>query len=134
MPPTPDGLIHPADAERLAGMHERLSALFATDLAESSLRWMGSLEKGVAEVELSRPSTLGFVRLSEDITKGQAVAAYVLSGFDGAAWSELSRGTTIGYAKIDRMDGSRVIQRLRVAVEHAGPPSGPVQIKAFPTV
>ncbi len=134
VPPTPDGLIHPADAERLAGMHERLSALFATDLAASSLRWMGSLEKGVAEVELSRPSTLGFVRLSEDITKGQVVAAYVLSGFDGAAWSELSRGTTIGYAKIDRMDGSRVIQRLRVAVEHAGPPSGPVQIKAFPTV
>ena len=135
VPPTPEGLIHPVDAERLVGMHERLRTLFATDLAEGrSLRWTESLDSWVTEVELFRPSTLGFVRLSEDITKGQAVVAYVLSGFDGTTWSELSRGTTIGYAKIDRMDGARVIQRLRVDVRPAGPLSVPVQIKAFPAV
>src|SRR5690606_17872581 len=32
VPPTRDGLLHEVDVERLRGMHERLTSLFATDL------------------------------------------------------------------------------------------------------
>jgi alpha-L-fucosidase len=132
VPPTPAGLLHDIDVARLAGFHTRLRAMFAADLAAGrrvSWRRTGTMT-ATAEVDLGRSATVSIVRLAEDITRGQMISRYTLSGFDGTAWRELSRGTTIGYARLDRFEPEEV-RRLRVAIEDAAAPPEPITIKAF---
>lgn len=114
VPPTPEGLIHDNDATQLAAMQSRLRAMFGTPLTIGRDRV--SIDGRQREVTLLSPVPLGFVRLAEDIAQGQAVSKYVISGFDGTNWLELSTGTTIGYAKIDRITSPAAIHRLRVNV------------------
>lgn len=130
VPPTPEGLIHDVDASRLVAMHDRLRAMFATNLASGRDRV--SVDGRTREVELPSPSPLGFVRLSEDIVRGQTVARYAVTGFDGTAWIELSSGTTIGYAKIDRITSTATIHRLKLTVIEAAGPLRTAMISAYP--
>jgi alpha-L-fucosidase len=71
------------------------------------------------------------VRLEEDITRGQAIARYRVESADTGDWRPLSRGTTIGYAKIDRLTPV-VMRRLRVVIEEAVAPPEKIAIKVFP--
>jgi alpha-L-fucosidase len=132
VPPTRAGLLHDVDFARLAGMRASLNALFASDLAvtssaESNIRGT----QASVEVRLDSPVTVGMARLSEDIENGQVVARYALSGLVGGEWRVLSRGTTIGYAKIDRFAPTRV-NRVRLVVDEAVGTPGPIGISLFP--
>ena len=127
VPPTRDGLLHDTDVARLRGMRASLDTLFATDLARGRrLRATGS-GAGVTlfEVDLGRSVPVGVVSLREDITRGQAVARYEVTGSDGVRefsaggpWQSLSRGTTIGYRKLDRFAPVQV-RRVRVIVQES---------------
>ena len=99
VPPTREGLLHPTDVSRLRGMRERLDTLFGVDLMK--------------EEALLPNIPVGIVSLREDITRGQAVARYEVQGSDGGPWKTLSRGTTIGYRKLDRIAPTTVL-RTRV--------------------
>ena len=133
VPPTRDGLLHATDGARLAGFHDRVHALFSGDLAKGrSLRWRSTgLTAAEGEIDLGRVVTMSIVRLEEDITKGQIVSRYTLSGSTGAAWQVLSRGTTIGYARLDRFEPAQV-RRLKVTIDDAVARPHPVIIRAFP--
>jgi alpha-L-fucosidase len=113
VPPTPNGLIHETDAARLQGMHDRLTHLFAEDVSERL------------------PTTIATADLREDITRGQMVARYTLEGRVNGAWRALSRGTTIGYRKLDRFEPVRV-EAVRVNVEESVGEAGPIAIRLFP--
>jgi hypothetical protein len=54
-------------------------------------------------------------------------------GSDGGAWRVLSRGGTIGYARIDRIApaAQRPVRRLRVTVEEAIGTPDPIRMKLF---
>jgi alpha-L-fucosidase len=133
VPPTPEGLIHDIDAARLATMQERLKAMFALDLAAghpaswTALPAGGQSNGGEMEIQFSRSSPLSYVRLAEDIERGQHVTSYRVAAHNGRTWVDLCSGTTIGYAKIDRIDSPQAVDRLRVSFA-AG---GPVQVNAY---
>lgn len=132
VPPTREGLLHEVDVARLRGMHERLSALFARDLAaEGRIAFAPTGERtAVAELELPRVANVTIADLREDITRGQSVARYVLEGRRDGEWSVLSRGTTIGYRRLDRF--ARVaVQRVRLRVEDAVGPIAALRIGLF---
>jgi alpha-L-fucosidase len=120
VPPTRDGVLHDVDVARLAGMHERLSAIFREDLAAGRrVSWQRTGDRtAIAEVDLGRAADVGVIDLREEIARGQVVAHYVVAGSDGAAWRTLARGTTIGYRKLDRIGSTRV-RRIRVTIEDA---------------
>lgn len=129
VPPTRDGLLLDTDASRLRELRVQLDILFRNDLREGlriSWRSTGS-RSAVAEVELGRVVTVGMADLREDIRHGQLVARYALEGWDGTGWRTLSRGTTIGYRKLDRFD-PRLVRRLRLRVEDAIAPPRPLRI------
>jgi alpha-L-fucosidase len=132
VPPTPEGLLHAIDVERLAGFRSRLDSMFARDLASGRrVKWSRTgLTTGVAEIDLQRSLPIGMVRISENIARGQMVSRYAVSGFDGAGWRELSRGTTVGYARIDPFPAATV-HRLRVAVEEAVAPPEPLAVQIY---
>jgi alpha-L-fucosidase len=134
VPPTPDGVLHHIDGERLTECHVRMQKMFAVDLA-SGIRvdWQRTGElTATAVVDFGRDVTATIVRLEEDITKGQRVARHVLAG--GASreggWRELARGTTIGHAKLDRFP-PLMLNRIRLTIEDAVTPPEPLAIKVY---
>jgi alpha-L-fucosidase len=129
VPPTTEGLLHAADVASLTGMHERLQAMFKTNLTRGRNRV--SIDGKIKQVDLSAPSTLGFVRLSEDIVRGQTVAKYSVSGYDGTKWVDISAGTTIGYAKIDKITNTTPFRSVKVTVTEATAAPVSVQISAY---
>jgi alpha-L-fucosidase len=58
------------------------------------------------------------------------VARYVLEGSDGGAWRVLSRGTTIGFRKLDRFEPVAV-RRVRLRIEDAVAPPRPVGLRLY---
>ena len=132
VPPTRDGLLHDIDAARLRELRVQLDILFRNDLAEGRrVDWRATAPRGaVAELELGRVVSVGMADLREDIAQGQSVARYVLEGSDGTGWTTLSRGSTIGYRKLDRFAPQRV-SRVRLRVEDAVAPPRPLRIGLF---
>ena len=134
VPPTREGLLHDTDVARLAAFRERRGTMFARDLAAGShpaWRTTGD-RRATVDLELDAPATISLVRLEEPIARGQAVARYTLYGATDGEWQPLARGTTIGYAKIDRFAPARV-RRVRLAIEDAIAEPALVAVKLFAT-
>jgi alpha-L-fucosidase len=116
VPPTRDGLLHATDVARLGGMRELLDVTFAEDLRP--------------RVEQGRPVAVTLADLREDITLGQAVARYTLEGLVDGQWRDLSRGETIGYRKLDRLEPVTV-SGVRVRVDEAMGEVGPITVGLY---
>lgn len=132
VPPTPAGQLHDTDISRLTGFHAQLRTLFGIDHARGRrMSWrLTSAREAVAEVDLGRPTRIGVVRIAEDITRGQAVARHTIWGADTGDWRQLAQGTTIGYARLTRLDAT--IRRLRVTIDEAIDAPSRIQIAAYP--
>ena len=132
VPPAPDGLIHETDVARLIDCHDRLTKMFAVDLAAGTrVAWERTGElTATAIVDFGRDVQASIVRLEEGITKGQYVARYSLAGSNGEGWRELSRGTTIGYARLERF-APLAVRRMRLTIEDAVAPPEPLAIKVY---
>lgn len=115
VPPTRDGLLHDADVAALSAFSDRLNAIFETDLAAGA-----RIAKSSHALTLTLPEPVQFdvVDLSEAIEHGQRVAGYRVEAWDGGRWATISRGTTIGHRKLDRVALTRT-DRVRVVVEEA---------------
>ncbi|HMH25299.1 MAG TPA: alpha-L-fucosidase [Gemmatimonadaceae bacterium] len=132
VPPTRDGLLHSTDVARLAGFRARLTSLFERDLARDARRTSSVIDTGKVEVELDlgRAVTVAVARLEEDIRRGQSVALYTLYGAVDRDWQVLSRGLTIGYAKLDRFKPVTV-RRVRIAIENAAEMPQGIGVKLY---
>ena len=132
VPPTRDGLIHDVDAARLTGFRARREELFGRplDLRRVALRPPGR-GGGGGEWELRRPAAPRIARLAEDITRGQRVAGYRLEGLQDGSWRVLATGTTIGYAKLDRIAEGAPLRRVRLVIDKSVEQSQPVSLQLF---
>ena len=82
-------------------------------------------------IELPRTERVSIVRLGENIARGQVVAAYRVEGAgDDGIWKPISKGTTIGHAKLDRFPSIQV-RRLRVRIEDAIAQPERITLKVF---
>ncbi|HEX8724139.1 MAG TPA: alpha-L-fucosidase [Gemmatimonadaceae bacterium] len=132
VPPTRAGVLHEVDVARLAAFRERREAMFGTDLAAGGRStWQrANGARATLTIKLGAPVDVAAARLEEPIERGQAVARYTLYGSAGGDWQPLSRGTTIGYAKLDRFDAMRV-RRVRLEIEDAATEPAPVSVRLF---
>jgi alpha-L-fucosidase len=134
VPPTRDGLLHPTDVARLGGLRTALSSLFPRDLAAGrSVRWQRTGgATAIAEIDLRREVSVSVVDLREDITKGQIVAGYTLEGIgDNGPWRTFSRGTTIGYRRLERVAPPRPVRHVRLRIEDAIAAPEPVKVRLY---
>lgn len=121
VPPTRDGVLHAVDVGRLGAFRDALGRMVENDVAARARREWRVTGPRSAEltVDLGRELPLGIARLSERIERGQVVARYTVHGsLDTGPWIPLSQGTTIGYAKLDRLARTPV-RRVRVTIEDA---------------
>ena len=124
-------MLHDTDASRLSGLRDRLTALFARDLSGPRVTWqMTGPRSAVGSTELGGLVRVGLADLREDIAQGQRVARYALEGSDGGPWDVLSRGTTIGYRKLDRF-GLAMVRRVRLRIEDAVDKILPVTLRLY---
>jgi alpha-L-fucosidase len=132
VPPTRAGVLAETDVARLVAMRRRLTTLFQEELVgRQPLTWRVTGERTAERaVDLGRPIMVGIADLREDIARGQAVARYVLEGSDGGLWRVLSRGTTIGFRKLDRF-GPVAVRRVRLRIEDAVAPPRPVGLRLY---
>ena len=131
VPPTREGLLHGTDVARLASFRSRLDSLFATDLAAGArTEWRSNGATAELTIDLGRRVTVGIARAAENIERGQLVARYTVHGADDGDWRVLSRGTTIGYARIDRFEPVAV-RRVRVTIDEAIAEPERVTVKLF---
>jgi alpha-L-fucosidase len=132
VPPTRSGLLRETDVARLAGMRERLDALFADDLSRGRnwARQSTGERSAVAEIDLGRATTIGIVDLRENIAEGQIVSSYSVEALVGATWQTLTRGSTIGYRKLDRITPVEA-RRVRVHIENALERPQPLTIRLY---
>jgi len=143
VPPNKDGLLSDPDVERLAEFRAELERLFRNDIARgkdatASSAWGRELgapaavdgnpdtywaagenqTTGWLEVDLGRPATFGIAALQEAISLGQRVAEYHLEYWDGTAWKTITKGTTIGYKKLDRFEPVTAA-RVRLVIDRS---------------
>ena len=132
VPPSRDGLIHQADANRLVELRRRLEALFTRNLARRRpVTWSTTRPKSLlAELDLGRTMRVAMSDLREDIRHGQLVTRYTLEGSDGGAWTTLAHGTTVGNRKLDRFE-PLMVRRVRLRLEEVVDWPKPVRIGLY---
>lgn len=97
VPPTPNGLFHPNDVQRLRELGDMIRDAFAVDLARDADM---SGDDWHRTVKFPRETDVSYVVLQEDIRDSQRVERFHISDGDGRV---LYRGTTVGYKKIVRL-------------------------------
>jgi alpha-L-fucosidase len=102
VPPTPEGLFHATDLRRLAEFGEARHWLFAWDGATGAERRI-ERDGRMISLALTGPATFDVVCLEEDIQQGQVVSAYRVEANISGSWRTVSRGTTIGHRRLDRI-------------------------------
>ncbi|MES2306771.1 MAG: alpha-L-fucosidase [Gemmatimonadota bacterium] len=125
VPPTREGLLHPTDVARLAGMRGALDRLFGHPLVPTRAApgHVGATRLTVQH-DFRRPTPVGLALLAEDIAQGQVVAHWRLEGQANDGWLPLASGTTIGHKRIVRFP-TATLRRVRLVVAESvasGPP------------
>ena len=122
VPPTTAGRLHERDAANLLAARQRLTSLFAADLARGGrTRWRPTGGRtATLEIDLGATRTIAIADLREDVARGQAVARYALSGSNGGAWQPLASGTTIGFRRLVRF-APTAVRRVRLDLDALAP-------------
>ncbi len=102
VPPTPRGLFHEIDVDRLGAFRRRLDAIFARDQAEGAR--VDQPSEQVIELHFPQPRTFDVIDLREPIELGQRIASHRVSCRNPQGqWSWLLEGHTIGCRKLERL-------------------------------
>ncbi len=84
--------------------------------------WAANERLPVVSLVAGQPVNFNCVVLQEGIALGQRVKAFVVEAWQNGAYREITRGTTIGYKRILRMDDVRTDKiRVRILDAKANP-------------
>ena len=89
------GLVPEADIKRLSEFGELTKKSFSEPVGKTS----GSGDEFT--VNFKSPKPLSYVVIREDITKGERILEYKLSGMTDGSWQLLCKGSCIGHKKIE---------------------------------
>lgn len=107
IPPTPQGLFHQNDVQRLRELGGCIRNAFAVDLARDAVISGDDWHKTIV---FPRETEVTYIVLQENILESQRIERFHISDGDGRM---LYRGTTVGYKKIVRLT-----QPVRTAALH----------------
>jgi alpha-L-fucosidase len=120
VPPTRDGVLDDTDVARLGELRRHLDTVFATNIAGGRpVAWRtAGRQRAVATVDLGAPTRVSIADLREEVSAGQVIARYAIEGEIDGTWRPITRGTTVGFRKLDRFEPVTVRQ-VRVVIEDA---------------
>ena len=126
------GLIHEADAERLAQFGQLVEQSFAANKAtgaktaaefaaavdgDPNTWWQPAegINRASLELDLGIPTLINLIELREAISQGQRIEKYFVEGWNGTAWVWLCEGNAVGNRALLRI-AQLQISKLRVHV------------------
>ena len=142
IPPDRRGLFHENDVARLRELRATIDATFKTNLALGKSVKASSEADGHAasmivdgngatywtpaagvvqaslEIDLGGSSTFDRAMLQEMVSTGQRVSKFKLESWDGQAWKEFTKGTTIGCKRLLRFPPVTT-SKVRLTIEDA---------------
>lgn len=141
MPPDRRGLIHESDIESLKGFRKLLDSTFEHDLTKeakiyaSNTRGKSSkfdvtnminddknsywatdndVNHATIGVEFKTPVSVSYIVLQEYIRLGQRVKSFNIEVLENDTWTEVYRGTTVGYKRIAKLKNSVTTSQIRI--------------------
>ena len=130
IPPTPEGLLHNVDVERLKGMRQQLNELFGRTVTTGLERGRPSSTTQVYSMGFATPTRVSILDVRENISRGQVVARHVIEGSTGGTWATLARGTTVGYKRLYRIP-TVTLNALRLTIEESLGDPGSIEFRAW---
>jgi len=142
IPPDRRGRLHENDVTRLKELGEALRTTFAVNLAAGAkvmtspevaagriteaqgdrLVHGDSAPEFAPEYDLRGEKTFNTALIKEPIKNGQKIESFALDAWEGGAWREIAKGTTIGWKKLLRFPIVRTAKvRLRILKARAEP-------------
>lgn len=118
VPPTDTGVIHKKDVRALKKLGKMIKAI---EQKPVFIQEIGELAKnqGYIDFEFNSEKKLGYIVISEDITKSQRVEDFELYSIkDNGKYKRLYSGTVIGSKKIVKLKG-RKIQKVRFVIKQS---------------
>ena len=144
VPPNSDGRFDDTDVRRLHEFRVALDEIFATDLATGSQAsssghrgsdaafaprqvldgdlgtyWAAGGAEGELTLDLDGTKKFNVIRIQEPVALGQRVSGYRVEALQDGAWNTISRGTTIGHKKLDRLEQPVEADQVRLVIEGA---------------
>jgi len=155
VPPNQAGQIDDRDIRSLLGLHRRITASFAHDLAltarvsadttladgwganratdgDDGTAWAAgeARAKGTVTLTWDTEQTLGMVQLGEAVDRGQRVREFRVEAQTGDEWRTVAAGTTVGVRRIVKF-ASTSVRALRVMLLTSGCPPTLRQFSAY---
>jgi alpha-L-fucosidase len=134
VPPDTRGLIHETDAARLREFGDYIRKTFQTNLLKSATSTPKKASKTIdedastyftinelpaaVEFTFKSPQQFNLVMLQEAIEKGQRVEKFKVEALVNNQWTEIAKGTTIGYKRLLRFPTVES-QQVRFTIEEA---------------
>lgn len=145
LPPDDRGLIHEEDVQSLQGLHARLAALFANNLAKDATVTADNVRGNAPEfataqlvdtdpntywatddgittatlsVQLHAPATVNHVVLQEHIPLGQRILKFHVDVQENGIWRTVAEGTSVGWKRILKFDPVTT-DSLRIVIDAA---------------
>ena len=156
IPPDRRGLLHENDVKALMGWRKIIDESFKTNLAlgavvkadsyrgNSKLYAPSNVNDGNMEtywatndgtrtgnlfINLGSKKTVKFITIQEYIRLGQRVSGFVISVWKNDKWEEVSKGTTIGYKRIVKIEPTETEQvKVSITASKASPVISNVEI------
>lgn len=102
------GLVPEVDVERMKEFGNEVEKSFSKQLAKTS-------GKGnVYELNLKSPQQIKFVVIQEDISKGEQIREYELSGKFNGKWTTIAKGQSVGHKRIEKVNGKFDTLQLKI--------------------
>jgi alpha-L-fucosidase len=103
------GLVPDADVKRLSEFGDLIRKKFSEPVGSTS--GTGNEFK----IMFNTPVTPGYIVIMEDISKGERIREYRLSGLAGNKWIPLDKGTNVGHKRIIPADG-KLLSGIRLEI------------------
>lgn len=143
IPPDRRGLFHEKDVESLNGFKAILDKIFKNNLASKANIWVSNtrgndkqfsginlidglfdsywatddeMTSAQIELDLQKEETINYIVLQEYIALGQRIKAFSVEALEDGQWREISKGTTIGYKRILKINPLRT-QKIRILIK-----------------
>ena len=109
------GLIPDADVKRLNEFGSEIKSIFDVPVSEVS----GGGKRVI--LDLGKPVHISYVVIAEDISDGESIREYELLGKVGGDWISLSKGSSIGHKRIEKVNGDFTAIKLEVLKSEGRP-------------
>lgn len=130
IPPDKRGLIHETDIQRLKEFADYRKQVFSDNKIQKGKRYWKALAGDEQVYRLEKNEKVNVVMLQEDITKGQRVEKFTVEALTDEGWTEIVKGTTVGYKRLLRFPAIKAT-RLRIRIDECRLPAHIKQVAAY---